>query len=101
MRIQVSEDLHETRAVIKAIGVVSRPFEFEGMVRQNLAENGIQDMRQNVDTLLVIPNERLLDVAETDTTSDQAFRKADDVLKQSIQSISDIITNPGVVNMDL
>lgn len=83
------------------IGVVTRPFDFEKMNRANIAEQGIQDMRRNVDTLLVIPNQRLLDVIDTDTTAEAAFRLADDVLRKAIQSISDVITTPGTINMDL
>ena len=83
------------------IGVVTRPFDFEKMNRANLAEAGIQEMRANVDTLLVIPNQRLLDIADAQTTMDEAFRLADDVLRKSIQSISDVITTSGFINMDL
>lgn len=83
------------------VGVVTRPFEFEKLNRANLADNGIQEMRKHVDTLLVIPNQRLLEILEEDTTTEQAFRLADDVLRKSIQSISDVITTPGEINMDL
>jgi cell division protein FtsZ len=83
------------------IGVVTRPFDFEKLNRASIADQGIQEMRQNVDTLLVIPNQRLLEIIDTDTTTDAAFRIADDVLRRSIQSISDVITTPGEINMDL
>ncbi|MBI3551477.1 MAG: cell division protein FtsZ [Elusimicrobia bacterium] len=83
------------------IGVVTKPFDFEKLNRANIAEQGILDLRQNVDTLLVIPNQRLLDVVDSNATDDQAYRMADDVLKKSIQSISDVITTPGQINMDL
>jgi len=83
------------------IGVVTRPFEFEKMNRATLADQGIQDMRSNVDTLLVIPNQRLLEIIDPDTTTNEAFRKADDVLRRAIQSISDVITTSGQINMDL
>jgi cell division protein FtsZ len=83
------------------VGVVTRPFEFEKLNRATLAEQGIQEMRQNVDTLLVIPNQRLLEIIDHDTTTDAAFKLADDVLLRSIQSISDVITTPGQINMDL
>ena len=83
------------------IGVVTRPFRFEGLQRANLAENGIQELRQNVDTILVIPNDRLFDVVDNNTPSDEAFRKADDVLRKAVQSISDLITTAGTINMDL
>ena len=86
---------------ILTVGVVTRPFEFEKLNRAAIAEQGIQEMRQYVDTLLVIPNERLLDIIETDTTTETAFRLADDVLRKSVQSISDVITTPGEINMDL
>ncbi len=83
------------------IGVVTRPFEFEGLNRANIAEAGIQEMRQSVDTLLVIPNQRLMEVVDSNTPSDEAFRTADDVLRKAIQSISDVIIIPGMINMDL
>jgi len=83
------------------IGVVTRPFRFEGLLRSNLAESGIQELRQSVDTLLVIPNDRLFDVVEDNTPSEEAFRRADDVLRKAVQSISDVITTPGTINMDL
>lgn len=83
------------------IGVVTKPFAFEKLNRANIAEQGIQEMRKNVDTLLVIPNQRLLDVSDSDTTAEAAFRLADDVLRKAIQSISDVITTPGTINMDL
>ncbi len=83
------------------VGVVTRPFAFEKLNRANIAEQGIQEMRKNVDTLLVIPNQRLLDVSDSETTAESAFRLADDVLRKAIQSISDVITMPGNINMDL
>ncbi len=83
------------------VGVVTRPFAFEKLNRANLAEQGIQEMRKNVDTLLVIPNQRLLDISDSETTAESAFRLADDVLRKAIQSISDVITMPGNINMDL
>ena len=83
------------------IGVVSRPFEFEGKIRAFQAENGIKEMRRHVDTLLIIPNDSIFDVIEDNTPSSEAFRKADDVLRQAIQSISDVITTPGLINVDL
>lgn len=83
------------------VGIVTRPFEFEGLRRASIAEQGIQEMRQSVDTLLVIPNQRLFDVIDPDTNHDQAFRVADDVLRKSVQSISDLITVPGLINLDM
>ena len=88
-------------AGVLTIGVVTRPFRFEGILRANLAESGIQELRQNVDTLLVIPNDRLFDVVESNTPSEEAFRRADDVLRRAVQSISDVITTSGIINMDL
>jgi cell division protein FtsZ len=83
------------------IGVVTRPFEFEKLNRATLADQGIQEMRGSVDTLLVIPNQRLLEIIDPDTTTNEAFKKADDVLRRAIQSISDVITTSGQINMDL
>ncbi|MFH2202335.1 MAG: cell division protein FtsZ [Elusimicrobiota bacterium] len=83
------------------IGVVTRPFHFEGQVRANQAEIGIKQLRDCVDTLLVIPNDRLFDVIDEGTSSDDAFRRADEVLRQAVQSISDVITTEGNINMDL
>ncbi len=83
------------------VGVVTRPFAFEKLNRANIAEQGIQEMRKNVDTLLVIPNQRLLDVSDSETTAESAFHLADDVLRKAVQSISDVITMPGNINMDL
>ena len=83
------------------VGIVTKPFEFEGFRRMTIAEQGIQEMRQSVDTLLVIPNQRLFDVIDADTNHDQAFRVADDVLRKSVQSISDLITVPGLINLDM
>jgi cell division protein FtsZ len=82
------------------VGVVSRPFEFEGRMRANQAEAGIQELRKAVDTLLIIPNDRLFDVIDDKTTSQEAFRRADDVLRQAIQAISDLITTAGDINVD-
>jgi cell division protein FtsZ len=83
------------------VGVVTRPFEFEGLRRASIAEQGIQEMRQSVDTLLVIPNQRLFEVIGPETSHDEAFRAADDVLRKSVQSISDLITVAGAINLDM
>ncbi len=83
------------------VGVVTRPFEFEGLRRASIAEQGIQEMRQSVDTLLVIPNQRLFDVIGPDAAHDAAFKEADDVLRKSVQAISDLITVPGKINLDM
>ncbi len=83
------------------VGIVTRPFDFEGVRKAAIADQGIQEMRQSVDTLLVIPNQRLFDVIDPETNHDQAFRVADDVLRKSVQSISDLITVPGLINLDM
>lgn len=85
---------------ILTIGVVTKPFDFEGKVRHDQAELGITALREQVDSLLVIPNERLKLVAETDITFLNAFVLADDVLRQAVRSISDLINVPGVINLD-
>jgi cell division protein FtsZ len=82
------------------VGVVTRPFEFEGAKRAKQAAEGIQRLRENVDTLIVIPNERLLSIVERRTTILDAFREADDVLRQGVQGITDLITIPGLINLD-
>ncbi len=83
------------------VGIVTRPFDFEGVRKAALADLGIQEMRQSVDTLLVIPNQRLFDVIDQDSNHESAFRMADDVLRKSVQSISDLITVPGLINLDM
>ncbi len=82
------------------IGVVTRPFDFEGRRRGVQAENGIEGLREAVDTLIVIPNDRLLEVSDVDTSVLQAFRLADDVLLQGVSGITDLITTPGLINTD-
>ena len=82
------------------IGVVTKPFTFEGARRRQVAEEGISELREKVDTLIVIPNDRLLQVADKKMTVDAAFRMADDVLRQGIQGISELITVPGLINLD-
>lgn len=82
------------------IGVVTRPFAFERKVRAEQAERGIQELKKRVDTLIVIPNDRLLDVADENTTMLDAFKMADQVLFQGVQGITDLITTPGVINLD-
>ena len=86
---------------ILTIGVVTRPFKFEGRVRANQAEAGIESLRTKVDSLVVIPNERLKCVTEQRITMINAFEIADDVLRQAIQSISELINVRGFVNLDL
>ena len=86
---------------ILTVGVVSRPFDFEGRLKSGLAENGIKEMRQYVDTLLVIPNDRIFGVIEDSTPSLEAYRRADDVLRQAVQAVTDLITTSGDINLDL
>src|SRR5215211_5993848 len=82
------------------VGVVTKPFEFEGTQRTRQAEEGIERLREVVDTLIVIPNEKLLAVVERRTTILEAFREADNVLRQGVQGITDLITIPGLINLD-
>ncbi len=82
------------------VGVVSRPFLFEGKRRSNQAETGINEIRSRVDTLIVIPNQRLLEVVDHRASMQEAFVEADKVLMQGVQGISDIITVPGLINVD-
>lgn len=82
------------------IGVVTRPFTFEGAKRGQAAEAGIEILKEKVDTLIVIPNDRLLQIADKRASLQQAFRLADDVLHQGIQGISELITVPGLINLD-
>jgi cell division protein FtsZ len=82
------------------VGVVTRPFGFEGRKRADQAEGGIKQLREKVDTLIIIPNDRLLQVVEKRTSIVDAFRIADDVLRQGVQGITDLITVPGLINLD-
>jgi cell division protein FtsZ len=82
------------------IGVVTRPFSFEGKRRSEAALAGIDALKEQVDTLIVIPNDRLLEIVEKRVTLQNAFRLADDVLRQGIQGISELITVPGLINLD-
>jgi len=85
---------------ILTVGVVTKPFPFEGKRRMKQAESGIENLKQNVDTLITIPNEKLLQVVEKQTSVVEALKMADDVLRQGVQGISDLITIPGLVNLD-
>ncbi len=85
---------------ILTVGVVTKPFLFEGQVRMGVAERGLEELREQVDSLITIPNQRLLNVADKKTSFLQAFRLADDVLMQGVRGISDLITRPGEVNVD-
>jgi cell division protein FtsZ len=94
----IAELGHELEAL--TVGVVTRPFGFEGRRRAEQAEVGIQNLRDRVDTLIVIENDRLLQVVEKRTPVTEAFRIADDILRQGVQGITDLITVPGLVNLD-
>jgi cell division protein FtsZ len=85
---------------ILTVAVVTKPFPFEGKRRMNQADNGIEELKETVDTLITIPNEKLLQVVEKNTSVTDAFKMADDVLRQGVQGISDLITIPGLVNLD-
>jgi cell division protein FtsZ len=89
---------HEIGAL--TVGVVTRPFEFEGSMRARQAADGIDKLREQVDTLIVIPNEKLLTIVERRTSILDAFREADNVLRQGVQGITDLITIPGLINLD-
>ena len=82
------------------VGIVTKPFSFEGRLRRNQADQGIDLLSQKVDTLIVIPNDRLLEIVEKKTTMLDAFRIADDTLRQGIQGVTDLITIPGLINLD-
>jgi cell division protein FtsZ len=94
----VAELAHEIGAL--TVGVVTKPFAFEGRRRAQQAELGIDNLRDRVDTLIVIENDRLLQVVEKKTSVVDAFRMADDILRQGVQGITDLITVPGLVNLD-
>ncbi|MGB9885548.1 MAG: cell division protein FtsZ [Moorellales bacterium] len=82
------------------VAVVTRPFTFEGRKRAEQAEAGINELRSRVDSLIIIPNDRLLQVADKQTSITEAFRLADDILRQGVQGISDLIAVPGLINLD-
>ncbi len=94
----IAEAARKTGAL--TLGVVTRPFSFEGKKRQLQAEQGIKELKDMVDTLIVIPNDRLLHVVDKKTPILEAFRIADDVLRQGVQGISDLIAVPGLINLD-
>lgn len=85
---------------ILTVGVVTKPFNFEGRKRMTNAERGIEALKNSVDTLVIIPNQRLLAIIDKKTTLIESFRKADEVLRQGVQGISDLISKPGVINLD-
>ena len=82
------------------VAVVTKPFVFEGQRRAKQAERGLEELREAVDTVITIPNERLLAMTDRSTTLSDAFALADDVLRQAIQGISDLILVPGLINLD-
>ncbi len=82
------------------VGIVTRPFSFEGRLRRNQADQGIELLSQKVDTLIVIPNDKLLEIVEKKTTMIDAFRIADDTLRQGIQGVTDLVVIPGLINLD-
>ena len=92
---EVAKELHAL-----TVGVVTKPFTFEGRRRRDQAEKGIELLKSKVDTLITIPNDRLLQVVEKRTSVLEAFKIADDVLLQGVQGISDLITVPGLINLD-
>ena len=94
----IAETARELGAL--TVGVVTRPFDFEGRKRAEQAQKGITELRDKVDTLIIIPNDRLLQVVGKQTPVMEAFRIADDVLRQGVQGITDLITIPGLVNLD-
>jgi cell division protein FtsZ len=83
-----------------AIAIVTLPFEFEGKVRAEQAQEGLSELKSSVDTVIAIPNERLLQTVNLDTSIQDAFKMADDILKQAVQGVSDLITRPGLINLD-
>jgi cell division protein FtsZ len=89
---------HELGAL--TIGVVTRPFRFEGVQRAKAADEGIAKLKEQVDTLIVVPNDRLLQIVDKKASIETAFRVADDVLRQGVQGISEVITVPGLINVD-
>ncbi len=95
----VIADIARSKGVL-TVGVVTRPFSFEGRRRVKLAEEGIKQLKEKVDALIVIPNDKLLEITERQTSMTDAFKLADNVLLQGVQGISDIITIPGLINVD-
>lgn len=85
---------------ILTVGVVTKPFFFEGIQRMKIAEQSLEELRKGVDALIVIPNDRLLSTISRETTAKQAFAICDDILKQAVEGISDLITMPGIINTD-
>lgn len=92
---QISKELG-----ILTVGIVTKPFKFEAKARMNNAVSGIERLKENVDTLIVIPNDKLLEIVDRRTTMPDALRKADEVLQQGVQGITDLINVPGLINLD-
>jgi len=82
------------------VAVMTKPFFFEGQQRMRFAEQGIEELRKSVDAIIIIPNDRILNIIAKDTTAKQAFMMCDEILKQAVEGISDLITTPGVINVD-
>lgn len=82
------------------VAVVTKPFFFEGLQRMRIAEQGIEELRQSVDAIIIIPNDRLLSTIDKDTTAKNAFAMCDDILKRAVEGISDLVTTPGIINTD-
>jgi cell division protein FtsZ len=82
------------------VAVVTKPFFFEGQQRMRFAEQGIEELKKSVDAIIIIPNDRILNIIAKDTTAKQAFEMCDEILKQAVEGISDLITTPGVINVD-
>jgi cell division protein FtsZ len=97
-----AESRDENKEAIGAltVGAVTKPFEFEGKRRMQQALEGIEKLRNKVDTLIIVPNEKLLQAVERRTSVLEAFRMADDILRQGVQGITDLITIPGLINLD-
>ncbi len=93
---QIAQDMG-----ILTVGVVTKPFRFEGAKRTTNAESGIEELAKYVDSLIIVPNDKLLDIADEDTTVDQAFAMADHVLRYGITGISDLVAVPGLINLDM
>lgn len=94
----VANIARETGAL--TIGIVTKPFSFEGQHRMEIAEKGLEELKKEVDALVIIPNDRLLAIVDKDTTVKNAFAMSDDVLLQAVEGISDLITTPGIINVD-
>ncbi|TSA44685.1 cell division protein FtsZ [bacterium] len=85
---------------ILTVAVVTKPFAFEGVKRREIAEKGLEELKEQVDTIIVIPNDRILQIIDKKTSLLDAFRTVDDVLRQGVQGISDLVTTPGLINVD-